>query len=553
MRWMIVAAMLVCLPASAWAQISSARIERLRAAEKAIKARPEKPLDLTVSLDQASAARKIIGAAGGSLTLSTPKADYVLEIPPDALLYPEELTLTAVTAAGGLGPETKGILSVQVGPSGLPLAGHGWLTIKPKDPAAFAAGLYAFGFSKDGANAHYALRTPVVDGAVQVSVSHFSGFGVGLGTVASSVLAQTKPRLAPPNANQTAKDAAQISQDQHVITDAVNKSLEGDPDAKSDASFFDTVKALLGSNTMPGEGPGGGGLPAGGGCNVEAEIKFINDRRKIFDGMKGKSKVARESLAPSQWDSVKKCAEPPAQKCFMQGDPWPLAKYLQTVRTYKPEPSEAAIHGGIVAGLEDNLKRCTKFEFQMNSHSHIKDENVEWEIVYDGKLPLALNFMKTNGVTIDVSAVTGKGQITKSLFQCKGGRTASCTAEGYKIIEESRIEVTLKDFPTVSQEKGSFNPLLTPPVVEQRNTTRTPAGNFPIDIEIVNASWECVFGAQKSGKGYRFQGWVEGTYPELYTLKLNKSKQCERLSQPFTIELNMKLVHKPDGAFKPIP
>jgi hypothetical protein len=552
MRWAIVAAVLVCLASHAWAQMSSAQMERLRAAYRAELARPENPLDLKVMLDAGLTAKKTIGAAGGSLTLSTPKADYVLEIPPDALLYPEEVTLTAVAAVEGLGPETKGILSVQVGPAGLPLAGHGWLTIKPKDPAAFASGLYAFGFSKDGANAHYALRTPVKDGAVEVSVSHFSGFGAGMGAAASSALAQTKPRLAPANANQTAKDAAKISQDQHTITNAANDALTGDTDAKSDANFFDSVKALLGANTGTNEGPGGGGLPTGRGCNVEAEIKFVNDARKVYDKAPSKMKVPRPSLAPSQWDSIKSCAKPPAEKCFKEGDPWPLAKYLQTVRTYKPEASEAAVFSAVVAGLEDNLKRCAKFEVTMKSLSKVGDKNVDWELEYEATFPVTLDLAKTGGVAADLVTVPGKGTIKKTKFVCRVPG-ATCEATGANVSDDSSIVVSLGDLPSDSNPNPKFDPVFTSPVVNLTGSTSAQGVKFPMDIEIANSSWVCVLGANKSGKGYRFSGWTDGLYPELFKLKLTKSKKCPGLSQPFTIELDGKLLHKPDGAFKPIP
>jgi hypothetical protein len=193
----------VLLPMGALAQPSEAVTARFAAALAAYQARPDNPLHLTVRVDDKASVRKMIGVAGGEISLDTPQARFTLTIPPDALFHAEEITLTPVAALDGL-TSTPQTLTVRIGPSDLPLAASAFLSVRPKSPELARQPFFPFGFSHNGRNAHYAYFVREGD-ALTVQVSHFSGFGFGFGAAKDAALSQSKPQTAPSNATTTQK------------------------------------------------------------------------------------------------------------------------------------------------------------------------------------------------------------------------------------------------------------------------------------------------------------------------------------------------------------
>jgi len=141
---------------------------------------PADPVDVAVELDQARAVSATIPTEGGSITaVAADGSELTLTVPPDALLSPEEITLTPVASVADL-PFSDGLVAAaHFEPEGLLLLQPATLTITL--PSAIpATELIGFGYTAQGQDFH--LAPMYVDGAtLTFPIAHFSGAGSGRG------------------------------------------------------------------------------------------------------------------------------------------------------------------------------------------------------------------------------------------------------------------------------------------------------------------------------------------------------------------------------------
>ena len=135
-----------------------------------------------VSLDSGRAVSSEITAASGG-TLSATAADgtvFTLEIPPNAFLSDKTVTMTPVAAIQGL-PFSGGLVAaLDLQPSGVYLREGARLTIHTSSPVSQTEETT---FAWNGSGEDFFLYPPVAaNGDLQMSVSHFGGYGVARGT-----------------------------------------------------------------------------------------------------------------------------------------------------------------------------------------------------------------------------------------------------------------------------------------------------------------------------------------------------------------------------------
>ena len=133
--------------------------------------------DLAITRDDALRVVKSIGPDGGRL--STKAADgtsYTLEIPPDAILFAEDIAMTPIVEAAGLpdDPSPAHTAGVKLEPDGLELYAPATLRITPPSPVP-EAGVATFGFEGDGKDAGLVLFDQAAS-EIRVRVDHFSGY-----------------------------------------------------------------------------------------------------------------------------------------------------------------------------------------------------------------------------------------------------------------------------------------------------------------------------------------------------------------------------------------
>jgi hypothetical protein len=139
--------------------------------------RPEPdPLSLTIEVDSDYQTSEEIGGAGGTLRLEGPAGEtYTLEIPENALLSEETITMTRVSSVEDIDADGHGLMAVDLQPEGLVLLRPGALRFEsPQQPQGLA--LTGFTARGNGDEAHEVLAVEA-DGSVEFAVRHFSKWG----------------------------------------------------------------------------------------------------------------------------------------------------------------------------------------------------------------------------------------------------------------------------------------------------------------------------------------------------------------------------------------
>ncbi len=550
--------MLLVLASAAHAGVPDELARRYREALAAYEARPANPLDVTIETGKGKPARAVIGAAGGEVRLETKEAVFTLRLPEDALFYPEAITLVPVTKVDGLGEEATGVLAVKIEPSGLPLAGPGWLNIRPKQKDVFEQAVFPFGFSGDGRNAHYSLLRPEEDGSVSVMVTHFSGFGTGLGTAATQALSQSKPALPPPDANKTARDAAAIGQETHGLWGAAADATAGEGDVKSGFSLTAFITGLISGASGDEKPVTIRQIDVSHCVPLSGMISYLNTKRAAYPATAPQDQ--KPKLQPSDWDIIKACAKPPADTCFSTGNPWPLAAYLKELRAYRPDPEEAAEFRRVEAWLEGLLKSCARYVAGVTTKSEVEDKNAILRFIHASSIVVTIDLARLDGKSRDVFTGSDKGQVVSALMRCNM-KGVNCKVESTSVLEPAQMQVDLADLPFDTNmvpgvggtKTGTFDPAIMPAQAFLDAVIKAKGMGVPIQYEMVGSFWRCNFKKEYMGPetGFRFGAWSKGSYPMLYEFKPGRrSAKCEG-RRALGAELLLEFEHIPDGSFKP--
>ncbi len=136
-----------------------------------------------VSVETMHEATASVGSEGGTVeATATDGTVYTLTIPPDALPEPVTIKMTPVSAIADL-PLDGGLAGgVELQPAGLRFTQSATLTVATS--LVPAGGQIPIGFSYEGdAEAIVLAAGGLVNGALTVAVQHFSGAGIGFGTL----------------------------------------------------------------------------------------------------------------------------------------------------------------------------------------------------------------------------------------------------------------------------------------------------------------------------------------------------------------------------------
>jgi hypothetical protein len=140
------------------------------------------PRKVTPVLGAGATTQVVTSAAGGTLTATgADGAQYTLVIPPNALLTDTEITMTPVAAIPDLPFSGGFVAGVQLEPSGLNLLQAATLTIVPTISTASVMPI-GFGYQENGKELQL-VQTPYGLNSTQLNIFHFSGYGIGLGTI----------------------------------------------------------------------------------------------------------------------------------------------------------------------------------------------------------------------------------------------------------------------------------------------------------------------------------------------------------------------------------
>lgn len=166
----------------------------LAASDVQLVEQPGRVASVTVTLDTARAVTKTIPVGGGSLLATAANGTkFRLEIPADALVSPQEITLTPIRAIGGL-PFKGGLAGgVEIAPAGLRLTAVATLLITPTKPVALAQET-TFAYRARGAQ-FFLYPARLTGKPVVLPVLHAGGYGLARGTAAEQ--AQQLARLPP--------------------------------------------------------------------------------------------------------------------------------------------------------------------------------------------------------------------------------------------------------------------------------------------------------------------------------------------------------------------
>ncbi len=139
-------------------------------------------INLQPQLDTAHAVSKLVTIAGGA-TLITTGADgsqYTLTLPPNSVLFDVRVTMTPITALGGLSASGGLKAGVHLEPDGMSLGVPATLDIVPASLVPVTEEI-SFSYSGNGKQA-YAYGMGVNASRTRFTILHFSGWAIGRGT-----------------------------------------------------------------------------------------------------------------------------------------------------------------------------------------------------------------------------------------------------------------------------------------------------------------------------------------------------------------------------------
>ncbi len=172
------------------------------------------PLDVTIEVDSEQSVEAEIGPRGGRLELVDEGGTrFVLEIPPDALLSPETIQMTAISRIEGFPFDTLDAAAVNLQPEGLVF--FKGVTLRIIGESLSGEGdLVGFGTEGNGADFHFQPSIEE-DDEIQIFILHFSNYGVTKAT--GEVIEHIRSRYVPSTAANYAWD--QINNINNLVSD----------------------------------------------------------------------------------------------------------------------------------------------------------------------------------------------------------------------------------------------------------------------------------------------------------------------------------------------
>ncbi len=311
--------------------------------------------------DPSRAVTELVPTSGGTIsTVGSDGSTFTLEIPPDALLSAEMVTLTPVSSIQGI-PLSGGLAAgVHVEPEGLALYETATLTIVPAAPVARDQ---AITFSYQGEGAEFFLAPALPLGSqIKLPVLHFTGYGIGRGTQADiDTLARQRPTLVEDQLSQTIA-AVLLPQMRRGAFGNLAAGVSGahalGARAACPPGLADAFRRMYADTAVPAI------TSAVGDCDdLRLRLPYLRFFIKYVGDMGCDAELDREvtSIRDVIRNEVKRCYNQAFEKCLAK-DPKQPAEMERWIRDLGPE--------GIAEVDLAKFERCRRFEIAFDSRIH---------------------------------------------------------------------------------------------------------------------------------------------------------------------------------------
>jgi hypothetical protein len=487
---------------------------------------PANPMNLTVTTEGATAVTARLTTAGGTISATGPDGTtYTLEVPPDALLFDVDITLTPVATLSGWDVAPGQAVAVQLEPDGLPFTIPGRLLIRPATPIDDPLGS-AFGFYAGGTDAHL-LRSAQDAAEIEIAVEHFSGAGFTWNNGESFGAAWTRHR------NNEAEDRlrTRLEGELGLLHERAVRGLPNDRtevdiyrEARSDYERDVTNRRLL---------------LAGNSCKdgKQALAGYFAWNRIVETG--GLPEELKLEPPPNLLDTVRYvCAEEATRSCFETGDLERLAAVLladlHELAFQRPDMDP---------DTRRYLEACGRYDLVIDQHTYafIGSAGQGWELDVDIEIRIPLRFKSGHwtglvgdleGEAIGQVIAGGGGNAVKCTITLRGGPGDRPYKARIPSLDFSRtvpdgetIEFEDLDLRFTEGHAMAAGPMKCPP--------RYPSIDLPpLDLPFVF----------HGDPEFSIKGWEAGSHPTIAT------KEFERVMTVGTVgkeNLDMELIHKP--------
>ena len=504
------------------------------------KTAPTTSASIRPRVDEGAGDKALISASqGGKLQAKAANGiSYTLEIPKDALLMDEFISLAPITQIDGLALSGGLLGAVDLKPEGLRFIRPAILTIRV--PAGFKkSDLIGFAYRRAGEGLH---RYPVTgDGSsVTVKLTHFSGYGGGTGSEGDS---QAMGNSDPLDDESSFADST---------GEAMEKARRNGTDPSESKELEDAFRTFFESQVLPD-------LKSAEGNDEKLESalnRFLDWLRQVEScGMGDKLSGEIQQGHASAKKGLRNAFEKASEKCVKQVD------YEQGFRLVHWTRQSQLLYGEDYPDLQDRLEKCWRFRLDYESI-------VKWEMDNNMKFTSQVKSEVTMRLKEDLTSFEGEGPLEYVAYEMEW-TGESAMMNGFCQADLTSSSSTLKVSPLVTglniHEPGS--PPRVMAVFDPGDTQETwglkcntGAGSIRTQMPMPAVGWSAGFtqvhkdkkyqastvnGAAQGRPGYLFNEFQEAGKPVVAreTGKKTATVQGSTVTDEYTIDI----VHVPSG------
>jgi hypothetical protein len=323
--------------------------------------RAARPVGVAPQLDTANASDGPVTADGGGtvFAIGADGTSYTLIVPDRALTHDVRITLTPVTAIGGL-PLSGGLVAgVQIDTDALQLAKPAQLVIQ-RQGLAPAPSQVAFGYHNAGSDfflSPFGQRPPgYPSDAIAIPVLHGGGYGIANATAADVAAQKAKPPARPDDA---------LAQAAAGLGGAAKRSARARAAAFDPAALLPTARELYAQRIQPEMTAAETNDAILGQATADA---FGWMREVILLGLEDNFQKEFVQITDSMIKGVDNAYEQAKKKC-LAGD------YSQVTRLLQIERFRQLMgFGGEKSTISQDVDNCLSFELRVTSHIEVHEQ-----------------------------------------------------------------------------------------------------------------------------------------------------------------------------------
>jgi hypothetical protein len=474
---------------------------------------------VTARLDDSRAVSKDIPTTGG--TISATAADgtlFTLTLPPDALLSPETITMTPVTAIDGL-PLSGGLAgAVDLAPAGLRLFNAATLTIAP--PAAIpTADQITFGWRGNG-DEFFFYPPQLGTSNISMKLMHFSGYGVGRGTAADQSAQQQRIPADPEDAlSQRLQNIIAVARRAQSV--GIRPLDDSDIIAKIATEMFDYYRTVL--------------VPDLATAKTDcSKAKGIMQRALAWARqaqLLGLFDDEVQNIMSTLTDALVNCYNESFDKCVSKHDPAQISPMLGYAR-------QLALLGASDRIEENKMQRCAHFDLDFESvidELQPKGAAFKWRHQVKATVPLTFSFE---------TGPTGNGELVYSSVTYTGPSVSPCSQNTVGTNSVFQVIKTQIDLNVYEGNSPPPQPLTMEYDPGYPNFTFTMTCPMSPKIELMQERWRTEYydhhhEGERFGSGFLAKDWARvggGVY----------ARRTWQITSPFATETTiMNLKHTP--------